>query len=115
VAPSPDVRAALFAKARGYVFVPADAGTWITVAPGIERKDLAGGASSRSYLIRMAPGTVGGRHEHAANEHCLVLDGDFAVAGRRMAAGDFHLAAAGSAHDGNRTDGGCLLLVVEAP
>jgi anti-sigma factor ChrR (cupin superfamily) len=115
VAPSAGVRAHLLASARGYVFVPRGTGTWITVAPGIERKDLAAGDSSRSYLIRMAPGTVGSRHEHVANEHCLVLEGDFCVAGRRLAAGDFHLAAAGSAHEGNRTDGGCLLLIVEAP
>jgi anti-sigma factor ChrR (cupin superfamily) len=114
-APSADVRAHLLAAARGYVFVPSGAGTWSPVAPGIERKDLASGTASRSYLIRMAPGAVGGRHEHTANEHCLVLEGDFSVAGRRLAAGDFHLAAAGSAHAGNRTDGGCLLLIVEAP
>lgn len=115
ISPPADVRARLLASARGFVFVPRDEGTWTTVAPGIERKDLATGAASRSYLIRMAPGAVGGRHEHVANEHCLVLDGDFRVAGRQLAAGDFHLAAAGSAHEGNRTDGGCLLLIVEAP
>lgn len=114
-APSPDVRARLLASASGYVFVPSGSGTWIPVAPGIERKDLAGGESSRSYLIRMAPGAVGSRHGHAANEHCLVLEGDFHVAGRRLDPGDFHLAAAGSMHEGNRTDGGCLLLIVEAP
>lgn len=115
VAPSPAVRARVLAEAGGYVFLPANAGGWRTVAPGIERRDLAAGASSRSYLIRMAPGAVGGRHAHAWAEHCLVLEGDFHVAGTALGVGDFHLAAAGSVHDGNRTQGGCLLLLVEAP
>ncbi len=114
-APSPAIRDRVLAEAGGYVFVPATAGGWVVVAPGIERRDLADGASSRSYLIRMAPGAVGGRHEHTRTEHCLVLDGDFHVAGTALGVGDFHLAAIGSVHEGNRTHGGCLLLIVEAP
>jgi anti-sigma factor ChrR (cupin superfamily) len=97
-------------------FLTADEGRWIRVASGILRKDLAPepGGGSRSYLIRMEPGAVGGVHTHAEVEHCLVLEGDFTTAGRRLGPGDYHRAAGSSTHAGNATDGGCLLLIVEA-
>jgi anti-sigma factor ChrR (cupin superfamily) len=122
-APPAAVRERLLARAAAppaalpaYHFVAADQGNWIRVAPGILRKDLAPepGSPSRSYLIRMEPGTVGGVHTHAAVEHCLVIEGDFRTAGRLLHAGDYHRAARGSAHAGNTTAGGCLLLIVEA-
>ena len=99
-----------------YHFLTADEGRWIRVAPGIFRKDLAPepAGRSRSYLIRMEPGAVGGVHAHAAVEHCLVVEGDFRTAGRTLHAGDYHRAARGSTHAGNTSAGGCLLLIVEA-
>ncbi len=97
-------------------FLTAGEGRWIRVAPGMLRKDLAPepDGRSRSYLIRMEPGAVGGVHAHVAVEHCLVLEGDFRTAGRTLHAGDYHRAAKGSEHAGNATTGGCLLLIVEA-
>jgi len=99
-----------------YHFLTADEGRWIRLAPGIFRKDLAPepGGRSRSYLIRMEPGAVGSVHRHAAVEHCLVVEGDFQTGGRTLHAGDYHRAARGSTHAGNRTVGGCLVLIVEA-
>ena len=99
-----------------YHFLAADEGKWIRVAPGISRKDLAPepDGRSRSYLIRMEPGAVGGVHTHAAVEHCLVIEGDVTTAGRVLRAGDYHRAAQGSAHAGNSSSAGCLLLIVEA-
>ena len=72
------------------------------------------GTHSRSYFIRMDPGAVGSVHTHGHVEHCLVVEGDFQVAGRKMRAGDYHRAGRGSIHVGNRTVGGCLLLLVES-
>ena len=97
-------------------FLAAEEGRWIRIAPGIFRKDLAPepAGDSRSYLIRMEPGAVGGVHTHVAVEHCLVVEGDFQTAGRVLRAGDYHRAARGSTHTGNSTVGGCLLLIVEA-
>jgi anti-sigma factor ChrR (cupin superfamily) len=97
-------------------FLSAGEGRWSRVAPGILRKDLAPepDGPSRSYLIRMEPGAVGGVHTHAAVEHCLVIEGDFSTAGRTLGPGDYHRAARGSEHAGNTTAGGCLLLIVEA-
>jgi len=99
-----------------YHFVTADEGRWIRIASGIFRKDLAlePGRRSRSYLIRMEPGAVGSVHMHAAVEHCLVVEGDFETGGRMLRAGDYHRAARGSTHAGNRSVGGCLVLIVEA-
>jgi hypothetical protein len=37
------------------------------------------------------------------------------VAGRRLDAGDYHEAPAASLHEGLRTEGGCVLLIVESP
>jgi len=104
------------ADRQGYRFALAGDGDWRAVAPGIFRRDLGEdpASGSRSYLIRMEPGARGGRHVHASAEHCLVLEGDFEVAGRRLRPGDFHLAAPGSVHEHNTTVGGCLVLIVEA-
>jgi anti-sigma factor ChrR (cupin superfamily) len=123
VAPPPGVRERILGRATAappalgtYYFLAADEGKWIRIAPGISRKDLAPepDGRSRSYLIRMEPGAVGGVHTHAAVEHCLVIEGDFTTAGRVLHAGDYHRAAQGSAHAGNSTSNGCLLLIVEA-
>jgi anti-sigma factor ChrR (cupin superfamily) len=122
-APPAGVRERLLARAAAppaeiprYHFLTADEGRWIRVAPGIFRKDLAPEPTgrSRSYLIRMEPGAVGGVHTHAAVEHCLVVEGDFQTGGRMLHAGDYHRAARGSTHAGNSTVGGCLVLIVEA-
>jgi quercetin dioxygenase-like cupin family protein len=123
VAPPVALRERLLARAAApppelpaYHFLTAEEGRWIRIAPGIFRKDLASepDGRSRSYLIRMEPGAVGGVHTHATVEHCLVVEGDFQTAGRALRAGDYHRAARGSTHAGNSTVGGCLVLIVEA-
>jgi len=104
------------ADRQGYRFALAGDGDWRAVASGIFRRDLgeAPASGSRSYLIRMEPGARGGPHVHASAEHCLVLEDDLEVAGRRLRPGDFHLAAPGSVHEHNTIVGGCLVLIVEA-
>jgi anti-sigma factor ChrR (cupin superfamily) len=123
VAPPPGVRERLLALVAAapaplppYHFLGADEGRWVRVAPGILRKNLAPqpDGRSRSYLIRMEPGSVGGVHTHAEVEHCLVIEGDLSTVGRTLGPGDYHRAAPGSEHAGNTTAGGCLLLIVEA-
>jgi anti-sigma factor ChrR (cupin superfamily) len=122
-APPAEVRDRLLARVAApppalppYHFLTAEEGRWIRIAPGIFRKDLAPepDGRSRSYLIRMEPGAVGGVHMHAAVEHCLVVEGDFDTGGRTLHAGDYHRAARGSTHARNATVGGCLVLIVEA-
>lgn len=122
-APPAGVRERLLARVAApaatlppYHFLRADEGRWIRIAPGIFRKDLAPepDGRSRSYLIRMEPGAVGGMHTHAAVEHCLVVEGDIHTGGTTLHAGDYHRAARGSTHARNSTVGGCLVLIVEA-
>jgi len=98
-----------------FVFLLANEGGWQEVAPGVSRRALGidAGTGSRSYVIRMNPGSMLHGHAHAVVEHCYILEGDFQVAGRRLESGDYHLAPPGTTHDGLRSEGGCLFLVVE--
>jgi anti-sigma factor ChrR (cupin superfamily) len=91
-------------------FLMRDGGAWEEIGPGVERRVLAGDA----YLIRMASGARVATHEHGHIEHCYVVEGDLVIAGRRLRIGDYHRAAAGTVHDGIRSDAGALLLIVEA-
>jgi anti-sigma factor ChrR (cupin superfamily) len=122
--PSPAVRARVLAEAAGAVARPVapfgfaleTEGDWITLGPGFQRKDLAcrPGDRSASYLIRMDPGAIAPLHSHESDEHCYVVSGDLHVAGRHLRGGDYHYAPHGTVHKGLRSDGGCVLLIVEA-
>jgi anti-sigma factor ChrR (cupin superfamily) len=124
VAPPQDLRERVLARARtagrveqpGFHFLRAHEGRWVEIARGVEQRILAGrpGSPPATYLIRLAPGVTVDTHVHGAVEHCYVLEGDVHIAGRRLEAGDYHEAATASVHEGLRTAGGCLLLIVEA-
>jgi anti-sigma factor ChrR (cupin superfamily) len=124
VAPPGDLRERVLARARtasrveqsGFQFLRAHEGTWVEIAGGVEQRILAGrpGTPPATYLVRLAPAVTVDTHVHGAVEHCYVLAGDVRIAGRRLEAGDYHEAAIGSVHEGLRTEGGCLLLIVEA-
>lgn len=126
IAPPASVRARLFAdlsaerapeppRAPAFAFLLAGEGGWREVAPGVSRRELGSDAPTRSksYVIRMTPGATIRPHGHAVVEHCYVLDGDFEVGGRRLHGGDYHLAPPGTLHEGLRTEGGCVFLIVE--
>jgi anti-sigma factor ChrR (cupin superfamily) len=127
VSPPAGVRARVLAGAaragaaaeRGawFRFTLSDEGPWDEIQPGVQRRDLIGAleGASTGYLIRVAAGAHIAAHRHAAVEHCYVVAGDLRVAGRHIHAGDYHRAARGSVHEETRTDGGCLLLIVESP
>lgn len=85
-------------------------GAWQGFAPGIEVKVLHETADMVSALVRMAPGASTPAHEHAADEECLVLEGEIYFDDVRARAGDFHLAPKGSWHT-MRTDTGVLMHV----
>jgi anti-sigma factor ChrR (cupin superfamily) len=116
VTPPSSVRARVV-RAPSFRFVLDLEGDWVDIQPGVQRKTLAagGGGASQTYLIRMAPGARVARHEHATVEHCYVVEGDLHIAGRHIRRGDYHRAAAGTAHEPPWSDGGCLLLIVESP
>ena len=65
--------------------------------------------------MRIEPGVTVFSHTHGATEHCYVIEGDLQVEDQHLHAGDYHEAAASTAHSGLRSAGGCLLLIVESP
>lgn len=90
----------------------AGGGKWTELSPGVERQILFDDpiARRRSMLIRMAPGALYLSHPHDGGfEECLVLEGEVAFGDCRLAAGDFHVAMAGSIHPGAISASGCLL------
>ena len=91
-------------------------GVWQVVCPGLERKLLWGDGSARSWMVRLAPGTVVQAHLHGMDEECVVLEGSLRIgAGLLLQSGDFHVAAKGSMHDAVSTDTGALVYIRGAP
>jgi quercetin dioxygenase-like cupin family protein len=86
-------------------------GRWLPLLPGIGIKLLREDASTRSYLLRMAPGATLPAHDHSDDEECVVLEGDIRLGDVHARAGDYHLARSGLPHGDLRTDGGCLLFL----
>ena len=100
----------------GFAFAFAGDGEWIELQPGVFRKDLMlprPGDPSRSYLIRMEPGTMLPRHGHRGFEHCYVVAGSTVVGGRRLVAGDYSYAPRGTRHEAIPSDEGAVLFIVE--
>lgn len=94
------------------LFAFADEGGWITVAPGLERRDLHRQGGSGAFLLRVAPGTSVPRHEHRAVEHAYVLSGSLEVEGQLCLAGDYHRAAPETVHRDAFSRDGCVVLIV---
>ena len=124
--PSPAVRGRVLAQAahgrtkvvRSFAFMLEKEGDWIEIQPGVQQKTLVtptGDDGSSSYLVRIAPGAQVAMHAHERFEHCYLIAGDLVIAGRHIHGGDYHYAPRGSVHESARSDGGCLLLIVEAP
>ena len=90
----------------------ADAG-WTECAPFIQMKVLRVDASAgmQTVLLRMQQGGVLPAHRHERDEEFIVLEGECHIGGHRLAAGDVHLAAAGSWHDAVTTQTGVVVLL----
>jgi quercetin dioxygenase-like cupin family protein len=89
-------------------------GEWSdTGVPGVEvRRLFVDAAANRmTAMFRMAPGTAYPRHIHDEAEECYVLQGDLHVGDIVLKAGDYQRAGAGSNHDVQWTEGGCLLFI----
>jgi anti-sigma factor ChrR (cupin superfamily) len=69
----------------------------------------------RGYAVLMGklePGTRYPAHLNAGPEDFYILTGDLFIGDRKLVAGDFHHADAGSQHDENYSVEGCTLLAV---
>jgi anti-sigma factor ChrR (cupin superfamily) len=101
----------------GTVTRRAGSGVWTEMAPGVTYTVLFEDpiAKRRSILIRAQPGATYDSHQHDEGyEECLVVEGDLIMGELRLLAGDFHLAAKGSAHPTATTVSGCLLYLSTA-
>ena len=99
----------------GFSFVRAsDPWTPYTGAPGISLKMLATDQRSGTVtlLARLEARTAFPPHDHSGPEQTFVLSGDLTSGGRRLGAGDFFFAEAGSHHPDVYSEGGCTALLV---
>ena len=120
----PAVRDRLLARlgtssdAAGFAFHFADAAAWQPhPIAGIRMQVLAAQRESgyAVLLLDVAPGTHYPAHHHGGAEECYVISGTVDTCGRRLRAGDFVHADAGTDHGGLFTEDGCrVLLVVSA-
>jgi anti-sigma factor ChrR (cupin superfamily) len=94
-----------------------DEGQWFESSPGVLVKRLFENPETGTYttLVRMLPGAIGTLHRHPGIEECIILEGDFHVAGSRLGPGDYHVAGAASLHDKPYSIGGALLLIIGPP
>ncbi|MCW1427813.1 cupin domain-containing protein [Novosphingobium sp. JCM 18896] len=83
-------------------------GEWRTVAPGIATRELW---TSRTYLLRCAPGAVIRAHFHTETENLVVVSGDLVIGERVFRTGDWHSAPPGTDHEDIHTVDGCVLLI----
>ncbi len=115
VTPPATLRARVLAQvgSAAYVTVRGGVSGWRALTPGIEYKMLLWDASnqSKSFLLRVAPGTRMPEHNHHAFEECLVLEGDFMLGDIKLCAGDFHCAAKNALHGETYTERGVTVFL----
>ena len=97
--------------APGFHTVRATQGTWQTIAPLVEIKLLHEDAQGSSLLMRLQAGARLPPHQHAANEECLMLEGEGTIGDIHLRAGDFHLAHKGQLHGETYSATGALLFI----
>jgi quercetin dioxygenase-like cupin family protein len=94
-----------------------DEGDWFESSPGVQVKRLFENHETGTItsLVKMQPGAIGTLHRHPGIEECIIIEGDFHVAGSRLGPGDYHIAGAGSLHDKPYSLGGALLVIIGPP
>jgi anti-sigma factor ChrR (cupin superfamily) len=122
--PGPHVKARLMASLAtpavpaGFRFLFGADAEWLRhPVPGIRMQVLSLNHATgyAMLLLEAAPGTRFPAHHHGGAEECYVLSGSVQTCNRRMRAGDFLHAAAGTDHEELWTDEGArVLLVVSA-
>lgn len=103
----------------GFGFIPAsDAGWQALPVPGAYLKLLSINEKGGYAVVlgKLDPGSRYPSHQHIGQEEILVLSGDLVIEDARgnvkLKAGDFHQAAAGSAHGVNYSETGCVILAI---
>jgi anti-sigma factor ChrR (cupin superfamily) len=97
-----------------FIFAAAQSGWKQLPIPGASIK-LLSLERERGYAVLMGklePGTRYPAHVNAGPEDIYILSGDLVIGDRRLVAGDFHHAGAGSQHEENYSVDGCTLIAV---
>lgn len=87
--------------APGTRTITPEAGVWEKIGEGIERKVLHVDRVQLAevVMVRMRRGAVLPEHEHAGDEHCVVVSGELRVGGKTFGAGAYHFAEQGINHN----------------
>ena len=87
---------------------------WEDVAPGISCKLLATDADNArvSMLVRLAPGTDYPPHTHAGIEELHLLQGELMINARKVFAGDYNRAEAGTSDKRVWSETGCMCVLM---
>lgn len=93
------------------VTVPAGAGAWADFATGVRTKLLREDGGTRSFLVRLEPGGHVAGANRAADEECLVLEGEAFLGDALLRPGDYQRVPTGSRPAGVSSDCGALLFV----
>lgn len=87
---------------------------WVEIVPRVKMKRLHRDGDARTYLLRLEPGGVVPGHRHDGAEECLVVEGEVSMGELSVAAGDYHVALAGSVHPDMYSRNGALLFIRSA-
>ena len=91
---------------------PLTDGRWQERWPGIELCMLRESADSRSYLMRMRPGSSLPAHVHSRDEVSMIVEGEAWVGDTQlMGPGDFQFMPAGVDHATIRSPAGCVAFI----
>jgi anti-sigma factor ChrR (cupin superfamily) len=87
---------------------------WEEVVPGIFCRLLATDIEKNivSMLVRLAPGTDYPPHVHADVEELYMLDGELWIDGKKLYAGDYNRAAAGTGDQRVWSETGCTCVLI---
>jgi quercetin dioxygenase-like cupin family protein len=91
-----------------------DEPAWEEVAPGIFCKLMATDSERHrvSMLVRLLPGVDYPPHTHAGLEELFLLDGELWIDDRKLYAGDYNRAEAGSGDKRVRSETGCTCVLI---
>ena len=91
-----------------------DEPAWEEVAPGIFCKLMATDTKEHrvSMLVRLLPGVEYPAHTHAGLEELFLLDGELWINDRKLYAGDYNRAEAGSADTRVWSETGCTCVLI---
>jgi anti-sigma factor ChrR (cupin superfamily) len=87
---------------------------WREVSPGISCKLLSrdAGTDLVSMMVRLAPGVAYPAHKHAGFEQLHLLDGELWIGDRKLYAGDYNAAQAGSTDVLVWSETGCTCVLI---